>query len=87
MLFSQFLSQAVDYSKTYGSLGAVVALLLWFYFTATAILLGGSLNAEMELQTRIDSTTGPPRPAGDRGAFVADHLGDSRNDEAKPDEK
>lgn len=80
LFISLFLSEVTDYSKTYGSLGAVVALLLWFYFTATAVLLGGLLNAEMELQTRVDSTTGPPEPIGDRGAFVADHLGESRKE-------
>ncbi|MCB1229936.1 MAG: YihY/virulence factor BrkB family protein [Verrucomicrobiae bacterium] len=76
--FSLFLSRVADYSKTYGSLGAVIALLLWFYFTATSVLIGGGLNAQLELQTRKDSTTGPPQPMGDRGAFVADNLGASR---------
>ncbi len=84
LLFTLFLSNVTDYSKTYGSLGAVVALLLWFYFTATAVLLGGGLNAELELQTGEDSTTGPPRPLGKRGAFVADHLGPPRK--APPEE-
>jgi membrane protein len=37
-----------SYSKTYGSLAAVIILLLWFYVTGLAILLGGEINAEME---------------------------------------
>jgi membrane protein len=36
------------YSLTYGSLGAVVVLMLWFYLTGVAILIGGELNAELE---------------------------------------
>jgi membrane protein len=37
-----------SYSLTYGSLGAVIILMLWFYLTGVAILLGGKINAEIE---------------------------------------
>jgi membrane protein len=37
-----------SYSVTYGSLGAVIVLMLWFYLTGVAILLGGKINAEIE---------------------------------------
>lgn len=36
------------YSVTYGSLGAVIILLLWFYLTGAMILLGGEVNSEIE---------------------------------------
>ena len=36
------------YSRVYGSLGAVIALLLWLYLTGAAILIGGEVNAECE---------------------------------------
>ncbi len=37
-----------SYSVTYGSLGALIVLMLWFYFTGAAILIGGEVNAEIE---------------------------------------
>ncbi len=37
-----------SYSVTYGSLGAVIILLLWFYLTGAMILLGGEVNSEIE---------------------------------------
>jgi membrane protein len=36
------------YTRTYGSLGAVIILMLWFYVTGLAILLGGQINATIE---------------------------------------
>jgi membrane protein len=33
---------------TYGSLGALIILMLWFYLTGVAILMGGKINAEIE---------------------------------------
>lgn len=37
-----------SYSATYGSLGALIILMLWFYLTGMAILLGGEINCELE---------------------------------------
>lgn len=36
------------YSRTYGSLGAVIILLLWFYVTGLSFLVGGEINSEIE---------------------------------------
>ena len=47
-------------------------LLTWSYLTAFAVLLGAELNAELERQTSRDTTTGPARSPGQRGATVAD---------------
>ena len=43
-----YLRYADSYSLTYGSLGGVIVLMLWFYVTGVAILLGGKMNAEIE---------------------------------------
>jgi membrane protein len=47
-LFRLYLRQFNSYSLTYGSLGAVIILMLWFYLTGVAILAGGKINAEIE---------------------------------------
>lgn len=46
--FRLYLRYFDSYSVTYGSLGAVIILLLWFYLTGAAILVGGKVNAEIE---------------------------------------
>ncbi|WP_462320976.1 YihY/virulence factor BrkB family protein [Halochromatium sp.] len=73
-LFSFYVANFGSYSATYGSLGAVIVLLLWLYLSATAVIIGASINAEAERQTGHDSTVGQARPRGERGAEVADHL-------------
>ncbi len=75
--FSWYVSNFGSYNETYGTLGAVVILLMWFYLTAYIILIGGELNAEMEHQTARDTTDSPSRPIGRRGAYVADTVGES----------
>lgn len=77
-LFSLYVANFANYNKTYGALAAIVILLTWFYLTAIVVLLGAELNAEMEHQTRLDSTVGRPEPMGRRGARMADSLGESR---------
>jgi membrane protein len=49
--FTFYVSKVGSYDKTYGSLGAVIVLLLWFYLSAYVILIGAELNAEIERQT------------------------------------
>jgi len=46
--FRIYLSYFNSYSATYGSLGALIILLLWLYFTGLAILIGGEINSEIE---------------------------------------
>jgi membrane protein len=45
--FRFYLNFFNTYSVTYGSLGALIVLMLWFYFTGAAILTGGEVNAEL----------------------------------------
>ncbi|WP_294395054.1 YihY/virulence factor BrkB family protein [uncultured Sphingomonas sp.] len=72
--FGAYAATLGNYNATYGSLGAVVVLLMWLYVSAYAILLGAEINAEMERQVAGDTTTGHPQPMGKRGATVADQV-------------
>ncbi len=62
------------YETTYGSLAGVAISMLWLWLTVLLVVLGAALNAEAERQTVRDSTVGPERPAGQRGAVVADTV-------------
>ena len=67
-----------SYNETYGSLGAVVGMLMWLWLSAFVFILGAELNAESERQTNRDSTIGKGRAPGRRGAYAADTLGEPR---------
>ena len=75
ILFAVYVRNFGSYGETYGALGGVIVLLLWLYLTGFIILLGAELNSELEHQTRNDTTTGRPKPMGERGAYAADTLG------------
>ena len=78
--FATYASLAGSFDETYGPLGGVVVLLLWLHLSALAVLMGAEVNAEMEHQTARDTTTGPERPLGTRGAVVADTVGASADE-------
>ena len=72
--FSGYLNEFGNYTKTYGSVGGIIILLMWLYLTAYIILIGAEVNSSIELQTTADSTKGEEKPMGERNAFVADHT-------------
>jgi membrane protein len=67
--FRVYLGYFDSYSLTYGSLGAVIILMLWFYLTGVAILVGGKINAEIE------------NAAAKAGMSDAKHHGEKTSDE------
>jgi membrane protein len=73
--FSWYLDHVAHLDATYGPLGAVMAFMLWIWFSVLVVLAGAELNAEIEHQTARDSTTGAPMPMGQRGAAMADTVG------------
>jgi membrane protein len=75
--FSVYTANFARYNDSYGSLGAVVVLMLWLWLSVLAVLLGAEINAEMERQTVHDTTEGAPAPMGARDAYAADTLGET----------
>lgn len=63
-LFSWYVKEFANFNKTYGSLGAIIVLMTWFYITSYVVLLGAEINAEMEHQTTRDTTEEPEKPSG-----------------------
>jgi len=76
IVFQLYTANFGSYNKTYGSLAAVVVLMMWLFITALVIIVGAEVNAEMEHQTAKDTTEGPERPLGQRDAAMADTVGE-----------
>jgi membrane protein len=73
--FSYYLQNFGHYNVTYGTLGALIGFMVWTWISVCILVVGAELDAELEHQTLVDSTTGPPQPIGDRGAVMADTVG------------
>lgn len=75
--FSFYVANFGSYNETYGSVGALVILLMWFYLSAYVVILGAELNSEIERQTQLDAerarehTTRDDRPLGGREPYAA----------------
>ena len=52
--FSLYITSVGSLAQNYGTLSGVVALLLWLYLSALAVILGAELNAELERQGEIE---------------------------------
>ena len=75
-LLSWYLANFANYDATYGSLGAAIGMMIWMWMSSIVILVGAELNSEIEHQTAQDSTTGQKKPLGQRGAAMADTVGE-----------
>lgn len=81
--FRIYLSYFDSYSATYGSLGALIILLLWLYLTGLAILVGGEINSEIE---NAAAKAGAPeaKEAGEKAPQQKENSGttEARGEEA-----
>ena len=74
--FSFYLKTFADYNAMYGSIGAIIVLLLYFYISAAVLLLGAEMNAVIEHMSQEGKDSGEKEP-GDGGveASGADEPG------------
>jgi membrane protein len=52
-----------------------MGFMVWTWISMITLIVGAQIDAEMEHQTAMDTTTGEPKPIGERGAVVADTIG------------
>jgi membrane protein len=65
-----YLSYRHAFTTAYGSLGAVIVLLVWFYLTAFAILMGGEVNSEIARELALRRGEKRPQPTRRRRALL-----------------
>jgi membrane protein len=70
ILFTVYVYHFGSYNKTYGSLSALLVLLIWMWLSAFAVLFGAEINGEAERQTRRDSSL----PMGQQEAEEVDTV-------------
>jgi membrane protein len=59
--FGLYVANFGSYDKTYGSLGAIIAFIVWLYISNTALLLGVEVNAEVQRGRLIQAGDGDPQ--------------------------
>jgi len=64
ILFTIYVDHFGSYNKTYGSLGALLVLLIWMWLSVFVVMFGAEINGEAERQTRQDTTAAAPSPTG-----------------------
>jgi len=77
LLFSLYTANFAKYNETYGSLGAVVVLMLWLFLTALSVIVGAEVNAEIERHTATATTVGPAQRV-DRNPIPPDPAAGTR---------
>ena len=74
--FKLYIAYFGNYNETYGTLGAFIVLLTWFYLSGLAILIGAEVNAEIEHASPYGKDVGEKVPGEKRkiGAAAARHY-------------
>ena len=66
LLFKLYVANFTDYEGSYGTVGGVIVVLLWFYVSGIAILAGAELNAEIEHASPYGKLPGQKNAEGKR---------------------
>jgi membrane protein len=83
--FTLYVENFGNFGETYGTFAGIIVLMLWLMLTSFIVLLGAEINAEIERQTRRDTTVGEPEPLGQRGANAADTTPEQWADAGRED--
>jgi membrane protein len=89
LAFRLYVTNFADYNATYGALGGVIVLMLWFYISGVAVLVGSEMNAEIEHASPHGKDAGEKVPGQKRklGAAAAReyaHQGNRPDDRQPP---
>ena len=79
--FRLYLQYFDSYAKTYGSLGAVIVLLLWLYLTALVLLIGGAINAIFDKKSGVVKETEDPKQVSDEKKMSEKDLSEAIKDD------
>ena len=84
--FKVYITNFTDYNASYGAVGGVIVLMLWFYVSGLAVLAGAELNAEIEHASPYGKPPGEKSPAGRRllGTRAARAYDARQADEPRP---
>jgi membrane protein len=66
LIFKLYVANFTDYEGSYGTVGAVIVVLLWFYVSGIAVLAGAELNSEIEHASEYGKPPGQKNAAGKR---------------------
>jgi membrane protein len=91
LAFKVYVSHFANYNQTYGSLGGIIVLMLWFYISGLSILAGAEMNAEIEHASPYGKDPGEKVPGqkkklGARAAraYAAGHPAGSKTPPREP---
>ncbi len=74
LAFAWYAQRFADYSATYGSIGAVIALMMWLYIAGIAILIGSEINALVEHHSPEGKDKGERAPGQPDGSGRAEEA-------------
>lgn len=80
MLFSWYAANFANYNKTYGSLGAAIAMMMWLWIASMVVMTGAELNSEVERQIKMEN--GVADPADEKAAEQVDQVSADKKEAA-----
>jgi membrane protein len=83
--FRAYVTHFGQFNKTYGAIGAVIVVLLWFYLSGLVLLLGAELNAELEHASPYGKNEGEKVPGEHRHWLFRTHRHSGIGETPEPD--